>query len=538
MLSMSSSTGFDSDNIHSILAAPQSKDTSRLPSDMPPLLSRHDFPFRTRSVNEASEFHLYHHDGEDVGHQVSIRNHYQKHHNISSPPSSSSSSSFVFCSNEKSSSTQSMSILGSFVPSYSSSDMYPMYQSSHVPRRHSTIDSTNGGESEYKSTFGLSLPSSPSSAIDMDFENKFTQMNHFENSPIYHNSFSSKGGSVGAHFHDMGPSGQDGLQPFHSIKPNNQTPFYSESNSLLSLPKKISLYKTELCRTFEETGFCRYGVKCQFAHDKSELRIIPRHPRYKTEICRTFWELGNCPYGKRCCFIHLEAGTLMNGKPPGQAKIGSDNQFNGPVYQGFQKDLLVKSHADVSSASPFPEPSEHHVNSATNHNLSSLLSNSTLSSTSSSPSSILSTGEANFAAPIGFDWMRTRRSQSLSLPSSNINANREFKGVSTYAPPSFSSSSSYLALDVNDSLESSKEFDIYAYDTPISVTESNDYLCENCSKDSNDLKTQLTFNSLSCKISVFGAEVDESNHSCNINIERESTESIVADSLLASLPDY
>ena len=70
--------------------------------------------------------------------------------------------------------------------------------------------------------------------------------------------------------------------------------------------KKLSLYKTELCRTWEETGVCRYGPKCQFAHSGTELRTIDRHPKYKTEMCKTFWERGTCPYGKRCCFIHTD----------------------------------------------------------------------------------------------------------------------------------------------------------------------------------------------------------------------------------------
>lgn len=70
--------------------------------------------------------------------------------------------------------------------------------------------------------------------------------------------------------------------------------------------KKTVLYKTEFCRSFEETGFCRYGTKCQFAHDMNELRQVSRHPRYKTEVCKTFWDLGHCPYGRRCCFIHCE----------------------------------------------------------------------------------------------------------------------------------------------------------------------------------------------------------------------------------------
>lgn len=77
--------------------------------------------------------------------------------------------------------------------------------------------------------------------------------------------------------------------------------------NLNGLDKKITLYKTEMCRTLQETGHCRYSSKCQFAHSPSELRPVPRHPRYKTELCATYWErTGDCPYGRRCCFIHTE----------------------------------------------------------------------------------------------------------------------------------------------------------------------------------------------------------------------------------------
>ncbi|KAJ3024267.1 hypothetical protein HKX48_003092 [Thoreauomyces humboldtii] len=75
--------------------------------------------------------------------------------------------------------------------------------------------------------------------------------------------------------------------------------------------KKMSLYKTELCRSWEETGTCRYGTKCQFAHSRTELRPVDRHPKYKTEMCKTFWEKGACPYGKRCCFIHTENAEIV-----------------------------------------------------------------------------------------------------------------------------------------------------------------------------------------------------------------------------------
>ena len=105
--------------------------------------------------------------------------------------------------------------------------------------------------------------------------------------------------------------------------------------------RKLGLYKTELCRSWEEKGSCRYGPKCQFgkclllsripcsdttaflnkAHGREELRNTSRHPKYKTEICKVFLLKGFCPYAKReiisnsylssvfdpstgCCFVH------------------------------------------------------------------------------------------------------------------------------------------------------------------------------------------------------------------------------------------
>lgn len=58
-----------------------------------------------------------------------------------------------------------------------------------------------------------------------------------------------------------------------------------------------------------ETGACRYGPKCQFAHGEHELRPVLRHPKYKTEICRNYEETGTCPYGSRCRFVHYHRGS-------------------------------------------------------------------------------------------------------------------------------------------------------------------------------------------------------------------------------------
>lgn len=61
-------------------------------------------------------------------------------------------------------------------------------------------------------------------------------------------------------------------------------------------------YKTELCRSYQETGLCKYGDKCQFAHGYDELRSLNRHPKYKTILCRTYHCTGyckSCPKEKR-----------------------------------------------------------------------------------------------------------------------------------------------------------------------------------------------------------------------------------------------
>uniref|UniRef100_A0A8C9M6G9 mRNA decay activator protein ZFP36 n=1 Tax=Panthera tigris altaica TaxID=74533 RepID=A0A8C9M6G9_PANTA len=75
-------------------------------------------------------------------------------------------------------------------------------------------------------------------------------------------------------------------------------------------PTTSSRYKTELCRTFSESGRCRYGAKCQFAHGLGELRQASRHPKYKTELCHKFYLQGRCPYGSRCHFIHNPSEDL------------------------------------------------------------------------------------------------------------------------------------------------------------------------------------------------------------------------------------
>jgi len=79
------------------------------------------------------------------------------------------------------------------------------------------------------------------------------------------------------------PANNSALASPTSTVAQNSTP---SGNGPSANNRKLGLYKTELCRSWEEKGTCRYGSKCQFAHGEEELRKVPRHPKYKTEICR------------------------------------------------------------------------------------------------------------------------------------------------------------------------------------------------------------------------------------------------------------
>ena len=67
-----------------------------------------------------------------------------------------------------------------------------------------------------------------------------------------------------------------------------------------------ALFKSEMCRAWEKDGKCRYGGGCQFAHGKTELREVKKHPRFKTVTCWAFATSGVCAYGEKCQFIHSE----------------------------------------------------------------------------------------------------------------------------------------------------------------------------------------------------------------------------------------
>jgi len=74
-------------------------------------------------------------------------------------------------------------------------------------------------------------------------------------------------------------SGQNISTGLGDSNQNSASSVDSNGNGPSANNRKLGLYKTELCRSWEEKGTCRYGPKCQFAHGEDEIRKVSRHPK-------------------------------------------------------------------------------------------------------------------------------------------------------------------------------------------------------------------------------------------------------------------
>ncbi|XP_043719241.1 zinc finger protein zfs1-like [Telopea speciosissima] len=83
-----------------------------------------------------------------------------------------------------------------------------------------------------------------------------------------------------------------------------------------SLSPGNNLYKTEICRSWEETGSCRYGTKCQFAHGKEELRpgrYINKNS--KSELCKS-WSTGTSTHSTKSRLPRHVTASVASASPP------------------------------------------------------------------------------------------------------------------------------------------------------------------------------------------------------------------------------
>ncbi|KAK9111144.1 hypothetical protein Scep_018663 [Stephania cephalantha] len=87
-----------------------------------------------------------------------------------------------------------------------------------------------------------------------------------------------------------------------------------------------SLFKTEICRTWENSGSCHYGSKCQFAHGKEDLRPT-RHPsKSKPEVFKARVTPGSS--SKR---IHHVTSSTETAKPGDMQEEGQWVVVSRPI---------------------------------------------------------------------------------------------------------------------------------------------------------------------------------------------------------------
>ncbi|KAG2237881.1 hypothetical protein INT48_002185 [Thamnidium elegans] len=187
---------------------------------------------------------------------------------------------------------------------------------------------------EYKNK---SLPLTDiTSEEESDASNKLTTTTTIRRCPKNNSNPSKKATKLNKK--DVIESDSDSLDecPHKSVKKSSKSNNKKSINQEVEPEKKQkSLYKTELCRNWEETNHCRYGMKCQYAHGAADLRELDRHPKYKTQKCRTFHQTGSCPYGNRCTFRHFNLPAI----PKRNFMINSPANFD-------PEDSLLPSNAE------------------------------------------------------------------------------------------------------------------------------------------------------------------------------------------------
>ena len=98
---------------------------------------------------------------------------------------------------------------------------------------------------------------------------------------------------------------------FNSNNNNNTINTYTNNFKGKASDFKIK-YKTELCKYYELTGYCKFGENCAYAHGVENLRSkVTNTTAYRTKKCIQFFENGYCPYGSRCQFQHQLKNNIV-----------------------------------------------------------------------------------------------------------------------------------------------------------------------------------------------------------------------------------
>ncbi|KAJ8763113.1 hypothetical protein K2173_023318 [Erythroxylum novogranatense] len=120
-----------------------------------------------------------------------------------------------------------------------------------------------------------------------------------------------------------GGGGGGGVRVLRSLLSNSGGS--SSSSTPSSSSSAHSAFKTELCRSWEDFGRCRFGYKCQFAHGKEELRPTHFPIKKKTEVhgCKSSL------YGLKCQFHQM---TVKEAAATTSQKASSEFSGTGLAF--------------------------------------------------------------------------------------------------------------------------------------------------------------------------------------------------------------
>ena len=82
---------------------------------------------------------------------------------------------------------------------------------------------------------------------------------------------------------------------------------------------------------------CKYGSECTFAHGEHELEVKRHvHDNYRTKECKNFFNKGYCTYGERCQFYH-------DKKPASQKELhkGSFKIVLGEIRKYYKSQIVL-----------------------------------------------------------------------------------------------------------------------------------------------------------------------------------------------------
>ncbi|KAK1440301.1 hypothetical protein QVD17_06126 [Tagetes erecta] len=92
-------------------------------------------------------------------------------------------------------------------------------------------------------------------------------------------------------------------------------------------------YKTDICLSYlENSGFCRYGSKCQFAHVNKEIHPVPFSYKSVLETpCKNYSPSGTCSFGPKRRSVYHETSTPTSSTTRTISQIKPDGPSNSTV---------------------------------------------------------------------------------------------------------------------------------------------------------------------------------------------------------------